>query len=273
MTTTITTTNKQHRAVILAGGRGTRLAPYTTVLPKPLMPIGDCAILEVVLRQLAYYNFSTATIALGYLDELMMAYLGDGRRTGINITYSREEKPLGTAGPLKLINDLDETFLVMNGDILTTLDYEALLEYHRRRNATATIAVFPRPVHIDFGVIAMDGSRCLTDYIEKPNLNYEVSMGVYVFEPRVLEYIPEGQYFDFPTLVKALLKAGELVVGYTHKGYWLDLGRKEDYERAIVDFADKRAEFLPVKASLEPILDLTSAPVVPMTNGERIIAH
>lgn len=251
------------RAVILAGGRGTRLAPYTTVLPKPLMPIGDIAILEVVLRQLAYHDFAGATIAVGYLDELLMAYLGDGRKFGVPVSYSREERPLGTAGPLKLIRDLDDTFLVMNGDILTTLDYEALLDHHRRRQATATIAVFPRPVHIDFGVIEMNPDGCLSDYIEKPDLHYEVSMGVYVFEPRVLDYIPEGEYFDFPTLVKRLLAAGELVVGYTHRGYWLDLGRKEDYEQAIDDFARMRDEFLPAKPVLStpaPDLDLLTPP-------------
>lgn len=240
-----------NRAVILAGGRGTRLAPYTTVLPKPLIPIGDVAILEVVLRQLSYYDFTQATIAVGYLDELLMAYLGDGSKFGVPVTYSREATPLGTAGPLKLIQGLDSTFLVMNGDILTTLDYEALLDYHRRRQATATIAVFRRPVHIDFGVVKMDSNNCLFDYIEKPDLHYEVSMGVYVFEPRVLDYIPENEYFDFPTLVKTLLAAGQLVVGYPHHGYWLDLGRKEDYERAIEDFARMRSEFLPVKPRLE----------------------
>lgn len=236
---------QKQRAVILAGGRGTRLAPYTTIIPKPLLPVGDIAILEVVLRQLANHNFDQATIAVGYLEELMMAYLGDGLKFGIPIDYSREEMPLGTAGPLKLIRGLDSTFLVMNGDILTTLNYSALLEYHRSRQAAATIAVFPRPVHIDFGVVKMDDNFSLSDYVEKPDLHYEVSMGVYVFEPRVLNYIPDNSYFDFPTLVKTLLAAGELVVGYPHHGYWLDLGRKEDYERAVDDFQQLRDEFLP----------------------------
>lgn len=260
------------RAVILAGGRGTRLAPYTTVLPKPLMPIGDIAILEVVLRQLCYHNFASATIAVGYLDELLMAYTGDGRKFGFPVNYSREDKPLGTAGPLKLIRDLDDTFLVMNGDILTTLDYESLIDHHRRRQATATIAVFPRPVHIDFGVIEMNGDGCLSDYIEKPDLQYEVSMGVYVFEPRVLDYIPEGEYFDFPTLVKRLLAAGELVIGYPHRGYWLDLGRREDYETAINDFARMRDEFLPVKPTLDARAELPASVQPPREMPGAVVA-
>lgn len=263
-------TIKNNRAVILAGGRGTRLAPYTTVLPKPLMPIGDIAILEVVLRQLASYNFTQATIAVGYLNELLMAYIGDGRKFGLPVNYSHEEKPLGTAGPLKLISGLDDTFLVMNGDILTTLDYEVLLDFHRRRNASATIAVFTRSVNIDFGVIEMDGDNCLSDYIEKPKMDYEVSMGVYVFEPHVLNYIPENQYFDFPTLVKTLLAAGELVVGYPHNGYWLDLGRREDYERAVEDFERMRDDFLPAKRSrnLEKLL-VPAAALLPI-NSELV---
>lgn len=233
------------RAVILAGGQGTRLAPYTTVLPKPLMPIGDIAILEVVLRQLRLYKVNRVTIAVGYLAELLMAYLGNGCKFGLSIDYSREDSPLGTAGPLKLIPNLTETFLVMNGDLLTTLDYAALVAYHRSRQAAATIAVFSRPVHIDLGIVRMDKHNRLVDYIEKPTLHYEVSVGVYVFEPRVLDYIPTNEYLDFPTLVKTLINAGELIVGYPHQGYWLDLGCKEDYERAVDDFARLRSQFLP----------------------------
>lgn len=156
------------RAVILAGGRGARLAPYTTILPKPLMPIGDVAILEVVLRQLAHYGFSRATIAVGYLAELIMAYLSDGERMGLRIDYSRETTPLGTAGPLTLIPDLDDTFLVINGDVLTTLDFGALVRYHKSRGAMATIAVFQRTVTIDLGVIEMDEHSRLTGYRRNP---------------------------------------------------------------------------------------------------------
>ena len=235
---------RAERAVILAGGRGTRLAPYTTVLPKPLMPVGDVAILEVMLRQLRQHGVRRVTMAVGHLAELLMAYLGDGSRFGLTVDYSREEKPLGTAGPLKIIPDLGATFLVMNGDILTTLDYSALVEWHLRQGAAATISVFRRPVQIDLGIVKMDETNRLTDYIEKPTLHYEVSMGIYVFEPRVLTHIPSNDYLDFPTLVRKLMAAGEKVCGYPHEGYWLDLGRKEDYEQAVEDFERMRSEFL-----------------------------
>jgi len=232
------------RAVILAGGRGTRLAPYTTVLPKPLMPVGDVAILEVMLRQLRQHGIRRVTMAVGHLAELLMAYFGDGSKFGLTVDYSREDKPLGTAGPLKIIPDLTGTFLVMNGDILTTLDYSALVEWHHRQKAAATIAVFRRPVPIDLGIVEMDGTNRLTDYIEKPTLHYQVSMGIYVFEPRVMTHIPPNDYLDFPTLVKKLIGTGELVSGYPHQGYWLDLGRKEDYERAVEDYERMRSQFL-----------------------------
>ena len=233
------------RAIILAGGRGTRLAPYTTVLPKPLMPVGDIAIIEVMLRQLHHHGLRHATIAVGYLAELLMAYVGDGSKLGLSVDYSREDKPLGTAGPLKLIPDLHSTFMVMNGDILTSLDYTALLESHHRQHATVTIAVFSRPVQIDLGVVQLNAEQYLIDYIEKPTLHYQVSMGICVCEPRVLDYIPANTYFDFPTLIKTLLHAGEPVLGYSHQGYWLDLGRKEDYERAVAHFTRMRTIFLP----------------------------
>lgn len=239
------------RAVILAGGRGTRLAPYTTVLPKPLLPVGDIAILEVVLRQLRFFGIQRVTIAVGYLGELLMAYLGDGRRFALSVDYSREEEPLGTAGPLKLIPDLDDTFLVMNGDLLTTLDYQALVEFHRRHEAVSTIAVFSRPVHIDLGIVEMNEDQRLTGYIEKPTLHYQVSMGVYVFEPVVLDHIPYGEYLDFPDLVKRLIAADQSVLGYLHDGYWLDLGRREDYEKAVHDFEQMRDKFLPGESRVE----------------------
>lgn len=246
------------RAVILAGGRGTRLAPYTTVLPKPLMPVDNMAIIEVMLRQLQHHGLRQATIAVGYLAELLMAYLGDGSKLGLAIDYSREDKPLGTAGPLKLVAGLDRTFMIMNGDILTSLDYSALVDYHHRQQATATVAVFARPVTIDLGVVQLNAAHRLVDYIEKPTLHYQVSMGICVCEPTVLRYIPPDTYYDFPTLIKTLMQAGEPVLGYPHEGYWLDLGRKEDYERAVEDFVRMRAAFLPGEAPSAP--EASSAP-------------
>jgi NDP-sugar pyrophosphorylase family protein len=228
------------KAVILAGGKGTRLLPYTTVLPKPLLPVGEKPILDTVVRQLKTYGFSEITMAVGYLAELITAYFGDGSRFGVKIRYSREDEPLGTAGPLRKIPGLKETFLVMNGDILTTLDYGKLLAYHKKSGAVATIAMRKRDVKVDFGVIEADKEDRLTDYLEKPTLSYLVSMGVYVFEPEVLEHIKEGERLDFPDLVRRLIKKKKKVVGYRTDEYWLDIGRHDDYDKAREDFEKVR---------------------------------
>lgn len=233
------------RAVILAGGKGTRLAPYTTILPKPLMPIGDMPILEIVIRQLAHHGFDDLTLAVGYLAELLMAYCGDGSRFNVNLRYSREEKPLGTAGPLALVPDLHDTFLVMNGDLLTTLDYSEMLKYHRERGAIATVACYQRDVKIDLGVIEVSADNWVQNYIEKPTYHYAVSMGIYIFEPAILNFIPRGEHLDLPELVKKLLGEGQRVNVFHFDGYWLDIGRHDDYEEAIGEFARHRQDFLP----------------------------
>jgi len=235
------------QAVILAGGQGRRLHPYTAVLPKPLMPIGDVPILEVVVRQLKGAGFVDITMAVGYLAELLMAYFGDGHKLGVRIGYSREEEPLGTAGPLGLIRRPGEPFLVMNGDLLTTLDYGALWTRHRERGAIATLATFRRDVKIDLGVIECDGEGLVTGYIEKPTFHYSVSTGIYIFEPAVLDHIPIGVRLDLPDLVRKLLAAGEKVATYPFEGIWLDIGRWEDYERAAQEFEQHRAEFVPAE--------------------------
>jgi NDP-mannose synthase len=232
------------RAVILAGGKGTRLQPYTTVLPKPLMPVGDMPILEVVLRQLKAAGINRVTMAVGYLAELLQAFFGNGARLGLPIDYSIEPKPLGTVGPLTLIPDLNGTLLMMNGDVLTTLDYADLISSHRHSGAVATIATHVRQVKIDFGVIKTDGSSRLIDYVEKPTLEYRVSMGVYVFEPEVLHYLKPGEYRDFPDLIKTLIAERQRVVSYPFSGYWLDMGRPDDYARAIEEFESRRSDFL-----------------------------
>jgi NDP-mannose synthase len=230
----------ERRAVILAGGKGTRLAPYTTVLPKPLMPIGDRAILDVVVRQLASYGYRRLTFAVGYLAHLIQAVFADGQAWGVAIEYHEEPQPLGTAGPLALVDGLDETFLAMNGDVLTTLDYAGLFELHRRAGNAMTIATHRRTVRTEYGVLHVDGTQGGTDrvigYEEKPELEYTVSMGVYVLEPRALELIPSGRRFDIPDLVLALLAAGEPVGSHMFEGYWLDIGRHDDYERALADY-------------------------------------
>jgi NDP-sugar pyrophosphorylase family protein len=224
------------RAVILAGGKGTRLLPYTTVIPKPLMPVGDRPILEIIIRQLKKYGFSRVTMAVGYLAELIEAYFNNGNKYGIEIDYSRENEPLGTIGSLSLVDGLDTTFLVMNGDILTNLDYLKLVDFHKRNQAVATIATYNKEVKIDLGILEMDEGFRLKQYIEKPALKYDVSMGIYVFEPEILEFIEPNGYLDFPDLVLALMKAGREVIAFPFNGYWLDIGRHEDYDRAQEEF-------------------------------------
>ncbi len=233
------------KAIILAGGQGRRLAPYTTILPKPLMPIGDVPILEVVLRQLKHAGFEDITMAVGYLAELLVAYFGDGSKWGLRIRYSREEQPLGPAGPLGLVHELDEPFLVMNGDLLTSLDYRALWQHHRTSGAVATVATFRREVPVDLGIVETDGQGWVRGYVEKPTLHYTVSTGIYAFEPRVLEYIPSRQHLDLPELVLKLLAASEQVASYPFEGLWLDIGRLDDYEQAVAAFQKHREAFIP----------------------------
>ncbi len=233
------------KAVILAGGKGTRLAPYTKVLPKPLMPIGEMPILEVLLRQMKSAGVDHFIITVGHLAALLRTFFQDGSQWGVRIDYSYEDKPLGTAGPIALIDGLDESFLVANGDVLTTLPISSLVNFHRSQQAAATIAVHQRQVKIDLGVIQWDGADRITGYIEKPTYDYSVSMGIYVFEPRVIRYIPRGERLDFPDLVCKLIAAGEKVVGYKFDGYWQDLGRPDDYENATRDFETMHAQFLP----------------------------
>lgn len=233
------------KAVILAGGKGARLAPYTKILPKPLMPIDDMPILEVLLRQLKSSGVTDIVITVGHLAALMKTYFLDGREFGLNITYSHEDKPLGTAGPLSLVPNLNEPFFVMNGDVLTTLDFLELLKFHRSQKAAATIAAHRKTVKIDLGVLeyAKDGIT-LTGYIEKPSYDYVVSMGIYIFDPSVLKFIPKNEFLDFPDLVLKLIAAKEKVVHFAYDGYWKDLGRPDDYEQAAQDFVNMRSEFL-----------------------------
>ena len=194
------------KAVILAGGRGTRLAPYTTVLPKPLVPVGNIPILEVIIRQLIASGFDSATLTLGHLGELIRAYFAAQKTLSrqINLQFVDEEQPTGTAGSLRLIPDLPDTFLVMNGDVLTTLDYPSLINFHRESGAWLTIASHQKQVNLDLGVLQLQGGE-VVGYIEKPQYVYPVSMGIYVYDRRALEYIPPNQHFDLPELVLQLL--------------------------------------------------------------------
>jgi len=233
------------KAVVLAGGKGTRLAPYTAILPKPLMPIGDMPILEVILLQMKQAGIEHVVLTVGHLSELLRAFFKDGSQFGINITYSYEEHPLGTAGPIALVDGLDDTFVVANGDVLTTLDLRDLIRFHREQKAAATIAAHHRQSKIDLGVIQKDGDARVIGYVEKPIYDFMVSMGIYVFEPTVVAYIQRGEHLDFPDLVRKMLAANERVVGYEFNGYWEDLGRPDDYARASKDFEEMRAQFLP----------------------------
>lgn len=232
------------QAVILAGGKGRRLAPYTTVFPKPLMPIGEMPILEIVIRQLKKHGFTKIVLAVGHLAGLIEAYFGDGSKWGVEIKYSREDEPLGTAGPLSLINDLDENFLVMNGDLLTNIDYSGLMRYHLENAALTTISMYTKDVPISLGVLELDDEGNIVDYIEKPTLKYKVSMGIYIFNKRILDYIEKGKYLDFPVLIKKLIKKGENICGYDFNGYWMDIGRHEDYSKVMEEFETMKSELI-----------------------------
>jgi NDP-sugar pyrophosphorylase family protein len=222
-----------------------RLAPLTEVIPKPLVPLGGMPVMEIVIRQLAAQGFRRLTLAVGYMAELIRAYFQDGSRFGVEIDYSLEEEPLGTAGPLRLIEGLTETFLVMNADVLTNLDFSDLVRYHRAQGGLATIGAYERQVKIDLGVIIKDGQGRIRDYLEKPTSTHLVSMGIYVFEPQVMGFIGAEGYLDFPDLVKRLLDAEEPVCYYPFVGYWLDIGRYEDYHQATQEFESRQGDFLP----------------------------
>ncbi|KOG58326.1 nucleotidyltransferase family protein [Streptomyces varsoviensis] len=229
-------------AVILAGGEGVRLRPYTTALPKPLVPIGDRhAILEIVLRQLAAAGFTSCTIAIGHLGEIIRAYVGDGTQWGLEIGYSAEESPLGTMGPLVAMRErLPDHFLVMNGDILTDLDYADVLRRHRDSDAPLTIATYARRVRIDFGVLTTEAGR-VVGFAEKPSLDYNVSMGVYGLARATLDGYTAGLPLGFDELVLDLLKAGAQPHAYPFDGYWLDIGRPDDYDQANAEFNSRKA--------------------------------
>jgi len=232
------------RAVILAGGKGRRLAPYTFVIPKPIVPIGTTPILEIVLRQLARFGFGHVSIALGHMSEIVRAVAGDGSRFGIEIDYHDEEQPLGTMGPLKGIANLPSTFLVMNADILTDLDFRVLWDDHRRRGGIATIGTFVKETQLGLGVLHTDSDDRVVGFEEKPILRHRVSMGIYVFEREILDYIPAGDYFGFDLLMARLLERKCSVHSFVHAGRWLDIGNPADYEKAQEEYETSRANYL-----------------------------
>jgi len=236
---------KINRAVILAGGLGTRLRPYTITIPKPLVPVGDLPILEIIIRQLVHNGFEYITIAVSHQAEYIRAFFGDGSKWKIKINYSLEDKPLSTMGPLKLINDLPEDFLVMNGDILTNLKFRDLVKYHKGKDNIFTISSHLRDERIDYGVLEVNDNDYLCGFKEKPTMAYHVSMGIYMVNKKVLEFIPPNTFYGFDDLMQDLMKNNLPAGVRVHDGRWLDIGRPEDYALAVEQFEGMRAEFLP----------------------------
>lgn len=232
------------RAVLLAGGRGTRLRPYTTVFPKPLVPVGEYPVLEIVVRQLVRQGFDRVTVSTGHLAQLIEAYFGDGSTWGIAIDYVREERPLSTAGCLGLIGTPDEPFLVMNGDVLATLDYGAFLREHTAGSTEATVAVTERESQIDFGVAEIGPDGFLAGWTEKPCYTFAVSMGIYALSPDVLALIGHDEELGMPDLLLRVRDGGGRVRCHRSDAYWMDIGRVDDYARAQEEFEHMRADLL-----------------------------
>lgn len=225
------------RAIILAGGKGTRLKPYTISLPKPLVPIGDVPILEIIIRQLKKAGFNHVTLTVNHMADIIQAYFGDGSKWQIKIDYSLELKPLSTMGPLTLIPDLPEDFLVMNGDVLTDLNFEEFYSLHVGRKANFTIASYLRKDKVEYGVLIKNENSELVQFQEKPENDYLVSMGVYMMNKKNLDYIPFDTFFGFDHLMNTLIDKKQYPSIFQFNGYWLDIGRPADYERAIEEYA------------------------------------
>jgi len=232
-------------ALILAGGKGARLKPFTMTIPKPLLPLGDTPILEIVIEQLVAAGISRIVLTLGHMSQLILSSVGDGARWGIRIESVLENEPRGTAGSLRSVENLDDNFLVMNADLLTTLDYKQLFDYHCSRTSIATIALSKREVLIDYGVIRTTADGVLDDYIEKPAIPYSVSMGINVLSRKCLEFVPAAGKFDMPELMLAMHRNGHTIRCYETDCYWKDIGRFDDYTQASEDFVQNSARFLP----------------------------
>ncbi len=227
------------QAVVLAGGKGTRLAPYTTVFPKPLMPVGEIPILEIIVRQLSVSGFRQLEFATGHLSALLEAYFGDGSRWGVKIRYHREETARGTAGPLASLESiLASRFLIMNGDVLTDLDFGALFKAHAASGAILTAATCTRDITLSLGSIVSAADGSVVDYIEKPTYTFTCSSGIYAADHRVLPFIESERPFDIPELVKRLIEARERVGTYAIEGFWLDIGTPDDYRKANEEYLD-----------------------------------
>jgi NDP-sugar pyrophosphorylase family protein len=231
------------QAVVLAGGKGTRLRPYTAEIPKPLVTVGDKPIIEILLRQMEKSGVGKVHIAVNHLAHLIMAVLGDGAGLGMDIVYSHEATPLSTVGPIRLIENLPEHFIVANGDILTDLDFKLLYDAHVKSRALLTVATHRRTYKVDYGVLDVNADGTLTGFHEKPQYTCTVSMGIYVFSREIVSLIPPDQKFGFDDLMLTLLNRHEHVNLFPYDGYWLDIGRPEDYEQANQDI-EKDSNFI-----------------------------
>lgn len=235
------------QALILAGGKGSRLLPYTKIIPKPLMPIGEMPILEIILRQLKNSGFDNVILAVNYLSQMFELFFQNGEKIGMTIDYSYESKPLGTAGPIaNAFNLLEDDFLVMNGDILTSLDFKVFFEEHLQSKAAASIATSKRNIEIDFGVIHSNKENSLIKYEEKPNLEYMVSMGINVLKKdKISKYLNKDVYLDIPDLMKMILQdEPSSIKCLPQECEWLDMGRIDDYSLALEKFEENKSLYL-----------------------------
>ncbi len=231
------------QAIILAGGKGSRLRPFTTNFPKPLVPIDDIPILEIILKQLKYYGVKDVVLAVNHMADLIMAFFKNGEKLGLNISYSVENEPLGTAGPISIVKNLNENFLVLNGDVLTTIDFKSFFDFHKKKKTVSTIATFNKKVKIDLGVLETSGD-VFNNYIEKPTYNFTVSTGIYVFNKSIIQYLDKGAPMDIPDLILRLKKNKKEISCYKGKYEWLDIGRFDDYEVATKIFKEQKSKYL-----------------------------
>lgn len=235
------------KALILVGGKGTRLKPYTNTIPKPLLPVGEKPILEIILMQLKNSGVKEVVLGVGHMSQLFESFFGNGSRLGISISYSFEEKPVGTAGAIAYsINHFQEDFFVMNGDLLTTLDFKAMYLHHKNNSASGTIAIHKREVKLDFGIVETDEKGQLVNYTEKPSYFYDFGMGVNILNvDAVRPIVKKGQYLDMPDLMLQLRNKGRSIQTYQEDCFWLDMGRPDDYDEANRVFIEREKDFLP----------------------------
>ena len=219
-------------AVIQAGGKGVRLHPYTLLLPKPLMPVGDLPVIEVLIKWLRRWGVKKTYITLGYLGQLIRSFCGDGSQWDTDIVYSHEQEPLGTIGPLRLLkNQLKGSFLTLNGDLITNLNLQDLMGFHREKRGLISVAVTEKNVETDLGIIETQNGQ-MTGFKEKPTMKFFASTGIYCMEPEILDLIPNGVPFGFDDLMYCMLEQKLPVYIYKHDGLWLDIGREEDFRNA-----------------------------------------